>query len=194
VNRLATGHDRTDNVAEGTEDCGTKNLSCGGKLMDENWHNPEARLEAADAISSSGGGSSESRLQRAPEGETFRYYDTKLGGEVRTALDRADALEPEAVAYLHSRDGTVREIGRLRYALDLEDCNLRGYTHAPETYGIESALQSEVSAHAREAHIDKMRVWVPDGDADAAKTWSSHGFIEGPRDPGARGSFWNRRL
>jgi hypothetical protein len=122
------------------------------------------------------------------EKETWRYYDPELHGHVYTRLERPNALEPEAVAALHGNDGSVRDVGRLRYALDMEDCHLRGYPQPPETYGVESALQTEVSERARAEGIHNMQVWIPAGES--TNKWSSRGFREDMNDPG----HWNRRL
>lgn len=130
--------------------------------------------------------------QKPLEQGNWRYYDPELRGHVYTRLEHPNALEPKAVAVLHGNDGTVREVGRLRYALDTEDCMLRGYTLQSENYGVETALQSEVSEQARAKGIHNMQVWVPDSDSD--RRWSSHGFLEGARNPGAQGVHWNRRL
>lgn len=153
---------------------------------DDVWAQGEQRLQSAGAPPPPGNGDGPK-----PE-DTFRFYDMKLGGELRTHVERPDASEPEAVAMLHARDGSVREVGRLRYAMDLEHCTLRAYTHPPETYQVESALQAEVSEQAQAKNIHNMRAWVPDGTSP--KVWSPYGLMEGKRDPGASGAFWSRPL
>jgi hypothetical protein len=127
--------------------------------------------------------------------ETFRYYDSELRGEVRTGSERPQALEQLSVARIHDRDGNVRPAGSLRYAIDPDDCTLRGYATQPANFGVESALLSETSEQAHAQGKDSMRVWVPDGDPDGAKQWSRHGFqLEAQRAPGAAGSYWHKRI
>lgn len=156
-------------------------------LKGENWIHNEHRLEQAQEVASLAGNGKppgDSPLEQ----ETWRYYDSELNGHVYTRLERPNALEPEAVAALHGNDGSVRDVGRLRYTLDMEDCMLRGYTQPPETHGVESALQSEVSQRARAEGVHNMQVWVPDGESP--KMWALHNFHEDPNDPG----HWNRPL
>jgi len=133
----------------------------------------------------------------AKSSETFRYYDSALRGEVRTTSERPQALEHRSVARVHDRDGNVRPAGSLRYAMDPDDCTLRGYDIQPENFGVESALLSETSEQVRAHGKESMRVWVPDGDVDAAKQWSRHNFQPEPkaqRAPGAKGNYWHKRI
>jgi len=127
--------------------------------------------------------------------DTFRYYDSELRGEVRTASERPQALEHLSVARVHDRDGNIRPVGSLRYATDPEDCTLRGYAIQPANFGVESALLSETSVQARAQGKDSLRVWVPDGDTNAAKQWARHNFQPEPdtkRAPGATGRYWHK--
>lgn len=127
--------------------------------------------------------------------ETFRGYDSALRGEVRTTSERPQALEHLSVARVHDRDGNIRPVGSLRYAIDPDDCTLRGYAIQPANFGVESALLSETSEQARAQGKDSLRVWVSDGDPDAAEQWSRHNFQPEPdakRAHGATGRYWHK--
>lgn len=112
----------------------------------------------------------------ARSAETFRYYDSELRGEVRTTSERPQALEHLSVARVHDRDGNIRPSGSLRYAIDMDDCTLRGYAIQPANYGVEDALLEETKDQARAHGIDSLRVFIPEGDTDSEKHWSQYGF------------------
>jgi hypothetical protein len=131
----------------------------------------------------------------AKHAETFRYYDSELRGEVRTASEHPQALEHLSVARVHDRDGNVRPAGSLRYAMDLNDCTLHGHAIQPANFGVESALIDETRDQARTHGIDSLRVFVPEGDKDAAKQWSRHNFHpEVEQAPGATGCYWRKQI
>lgn len=162
------------------------------KPVDSGRVQAEQRLANAQDWKPSGDRLPDNPANRA---ETFRYHDSELHGEVRTTSERPQALEQLAVARVHDREGNVRTAGSLRYAIDPDDCTLRGYATPPENFGVESALLSETSEQARTQGKDSLRVWVPDGDPDGAKQWARHGFQpEAQRAPGATGSYWHKRI
>lgn len=126
---------------------------------------------------------------------TFRYSDTHRGGEVRTSTDNSEGAQSQAKAELFRRDGSSVELGTARYSVAGGEAKLYGGSVIAQDYGTEDALLSEVGDQARAQGVDRLSVFVPDGDQTAAQRWSRHGFqpaIE--RDPGAPGVVWEKRL
>lgn len=152
-----------------------------------------------DGIGADSFGSSafESRLKQAEDVRpgTFRYYDPNLHGEVHTSTDSPGGVRSVAKAELYQRNGSSASVGELRYSVAGGEAEIRGDFVRTPNHGVENALLDEVSQQARAQGIDRLRVWVPDGDTDAAKRWNTHGFLPtGERDPGAAGSYWENRL
>jgi hypothetical protein len=152
-----------------------------------------------DGIGTDSFGSSafESRLKQAEDVRpgTFRYSDSSLGGEVRTSTDNPGSAQSIAQAEVFRRDGSSDVVGTARYSVAGGEAKLYGGSVTAPNYGTEEALLDEIGDQARSQGADRLQVWVPDGDAEAAKRWSAHGFQpSGDRNPGAAGITWEKRL
>lgn len=119
---------------------------------------------------------------------TFRYSDTRHGGEVRTSTDNPQGAQSLAKAELFRRDGSSDILGTARYSVAGGEARLYGGSVIAQDYGTEEALLSEVGDQARVQGVDRLSVFVPDGDQTAMQRWGRHGFYPAQAsDPGARG-------
>lgn len=161
----------------------------------EIWERPEApKSGSVDRAQLNRRVETAQDVQPLAEQDTFRYSDAVLRGEVRTNTVNTAAMEQLAVANVHRRDGTTDTVGTLRYRMEPNVVVLQGDGMIASSYGVESALLTEVSQNARAHGIDRMRVWAPDGDSAAQKRWALHGFQPEPRDPGAAGQHWGKPI
>lgn len=126
---------------------------------------------------------------------TFRCSDARLGGEVRTSTDNPQGAQSLAKAELFRRDGSSDVLGTARYSVAGGEARLYGGSVVAPDYGTEEALLSEIGDQARAQGVDRLSVFVPDGDQTATQRWSSHGFQPAQvRDPDARGITMEKRL
>lgn len=153
----------------------------------------------------------ERRIQEAGniQAGTFRYFDPELDGEVHTSAIQAETYRSERViqretvewsrltmvqAEIYQRDGTLRIAGTACYSISGDAAIVQGDRFIASSYGVESALLSEIQERACAYDLKRLLVWVPDEDADAAIRWQSHGFQPTQRLPGAPGVYWEKPL
>ena len=138
----------------------------------------------------------ERRVRKAEEARpgTFRYYDTELGGEVRTSVAQEGDLYSVTQAKVFRPDGTSNVVGTARYTVAGNEATLDNTHFIASSHGVESGLLKEVSEQARAQGANRLRVWVPDDDQGTGTRWLRHGFQPTERDPGARGVHWERPL
>jgi hypothetical protein len=138
----------------------------------------------------------ERRLQEAEPARpgTFRYSDAELGGEVRTSVAQEGGIYALAQAEVFHRDGTSEIAGTARYSIAGGEATVDAAHFFAATSGVESALLSEIGEQGRAQGANRLRVWVPDGEAPPAGDWLRRGFHPGERDPGAAGVYWEKPL
>lgn len=119
---------------------------------------------------------------------TFRYSDTRLGGEVRTSTDNPQGGQSLAKAEVFRRNGSSDVLGTARYSVAGGEARLYGGSVVAQDYGTEEALLSDIGDQARAQGADRLSVFVPDGDQIATQRWGRHGFYPAQAsDPGSRG-------
>ncbi len=124
---------------------------------------------------------------------TFRYSDSSLGGEVRTASQGTDGIRSLALATVYRPDGTSTTVGTVRYSVTSDEARIYADTLTAPNYGVEGALLNEIGQQARMKGANRLQVWVPDGK-DAENRWQSQGFHPSERNPGIHGVDWERPL
>jgi hypothetical protein len=125
---------------------------------------------------------------------TFRYSDSNLGGEVRTTSEGTSSIRPLAVATVFRPDGSSDTVGTVRYSVAGGEARIRPDTLTAPNYGVEGALLDEVGQQAQMEGVNRLRVWMPDGNKVAENQRLGHGFHSTGRDPGARGVDWEKPL
>jgi len=126
---------------------------------------------------------------------TFRYSDTRLDGEVRTSTDNPQGVQSLAKAELFRRDGTSAILGTARFSVSGGEAKLYNGSVVAQDYATEGALLSEIGDQARAQGVDRLSVFVPEGDPTAAQRWSRHGFQPAQeRDSGSPGITLEQRL
>lgn len=136
----------------------------------------------------------EQRIQQANQGRgTFRSYDMKQNGEIRTTTSGKDSLFSEAQATFYGRNGKLRPSGSARYSIEMDEAKIypdRFQASDPQT---ENVLMSEISDNAQAQGVNKLTVWVKDEGCDPQR-WMRHNFHPTERNPGASGVFWQKKL
>ncbi len=136
----------------------------------------------------------EQKVEQAnQEKGTFRSYDIKQNGEIRTTTSGKDSLFPEAQATFYGRNGEIRPSGSARYSFEMDEAKIypdRFQASDPQT---ENALMSEISDNAQAQGVNRLTVWVRDEGGDPQR-WMRHNFHPTERDPGASGIFWKKNI
>ena len=125
---------------------------------------------------------------------TFRYSDSSLGGEIRTTSEGQGSVRALATATVFRPDGSSDTVGTVRYSVAGGEAKIHPDTLTAPNYGVEGALLDEVGQQAQMEGVNRLRVWLPDGNKDAENQWLGHGFHSTERDPGARGVDWEKPL
>jgi hypothetical protein len=124
----------------------------------------------------------------------FRYSDSGLGGEIRTTSEGRGGVRALATAAVFRPDGSSDTVGTVRYRVAGGEARLQPDTLTAPNYGVEGALLQEVGQQAQMQGANRLWVWVPDGNGDAANRWQCHGFHSTERNPGASGVNWEKPL
>ncbi len=131
--------------------------------------------------------------QANQERGTFRSYDMKQNGEIRTTTSGKDSLFPEAQATFYGRNGEIRPSGSARYSIEMDEAKIYPDRFQASDLQTENALMSEISDNAQAQGVNKLTVWVKDDGGDPQR-WILHNFHPTERDPGVSGVFWRKDL
>lgn len=136
----------------------------------------------------------EQKIEQAnQERGTFRSYDMKENGEIRTTTSGKDSLFPEAQATFYGRNGEVRPSGSARYSIEMDEAKIYPDRFQASDLRTENALMSEISDNAQAQGVNKLTVWVKDEGGDPPN-WIRSNFHPTARNPGASGVFWQKDL